>query len=232
VTVEAVIACCCAQDECCAATSVAISTSEFSILFRSQDAPPQGFLYFTTIGAFGTVEQSIQLNPAILNGAGLARFNAQQVPPFCRYQNQTPTSGYTQGTPFLNGGRIRIAGGFNNFQHSEYIVYRYAEPFRFFGFNQTRYEAGWLIVLRDPAQGFLFQTVNLIVAQIGDVGPGSCPFTAYDFGDQTSAETQYRGVPRIHSFSQTTGTQNLADPSTSNAPIHFAYDAAGTISVS
>jgi hypothetical protein len=228
VTVEAVIACCCAQDECCAATSVAISTSEFSIFFRSQDAAPQGIPYYTTIGAFGTVEQSIQLNPAILNGAGLERFNAQQVPPFCRYQNRTPTSGYTQGTPFLNGGRIRIAGGFNNFQHSEYIVYRYAEPFRFFGFPQTRYEAGWLLVLRDPNGAFGQSFVNLFVAQIGDMGPGSCPFTAYDFGDQTSAETQYRGVPRIAAFTQVVGTQNIGN----NPAIQFAYDAAGTISVS
>ena len=165
-TVEAVIACCCAQDECCAATNVAISTDQFSIFFRSIDGGATGA--YTTAGAFGTVEQSIELNPAVLNGAGLVRFNAQSVPPFCRYQNQTPTSGYLQGTPFLAGGRLRISGAFSSWNHTEYIVYRYAEPFRFAGFPTTRYEAGWLLILRDP-QNFL-QTANLFVAQIGDVG--------------------------------------------------------------
>ena len=98
-TVEAVIACCCAQDECCAATNVAISTDQFSIFFRSIDGGATGA--YTTAGAFGTVEQSIELNPVVLNGAGLVRLNAQGVAPFCRYQNQTPTTGFITGTPFL-----------------------------------------------------------------------------------------------------------------------------------
>lgn len=225
-TVEAVIACCCAQDECCAATNVAISTDQFSIFFRSIDGGATGA--YTTVGAFGTVEQSIELNPVVLNGAGLVRFNAQGVAPFCRYQNQTPTSGFITGTPFLGQGRFRLAGN-PSFNHTRYIVYRYAEPFRFSGFPTTRYEAGWLLILNDPL--IFGGNINLFVAQIGDVGNGSCPFTAYDFGNQFYAETQYRGVPRIHAFAQSTGTQNLADLATSTSGIHFAYDAAGSISV-
>lgn len=219
--------CCCDQPVCCAATSVAID-GNWSIHFRAEDVTPPSFGWFTAANQFTTDSSMIVVNPAVLEFAQTVRTLSEVEGPECRYQyTPPPQPPYTFGSPFLNGAKMRRDQF--PFNHSEYKVYAYAEPFKFAG-GDVFYEAGFLIVLRDSSQ--TFGVCNLFLGRIARPSTGSCPWGPYSRGDSTDPDTRYRGLARIHSWAQGSVIQSLGDPTTSSEVPQYAYDEAGDVTVS
>ena len=219
--------CCCDQPVCCAATSVAIAGS-WSIHFRSEDVAPPNFGWFTAASQFATDSSMIVVNPAILQAAQTVRSNSEVTGPECRYQyTPPPVPQYVGGNPFLNNAKMRRADF--PFNHSEYRLLAYAEPFRFPGAD-VYYEAGFLLIVRDPSQ--TFGTCNIFLGRIARPSTGSCPWGPYGLGDNTDPDTRYRGLARIHSYSQSSNIQSLGDPSSSLEVPQIAYDEDGNVTVS